>query len=265
MRRGAAAPLRDSRRGIGAPDEYAVPRADLRPPRGGRRRDRATRTAWSRSTDDFDALLAGGEPRAIWRSRAVREPRRAPTSPRGRCTPCASTRVAVPLRHRPARADLPAGRAGHAAARLLPEPDRAHADLCRRARAARSSRIVFRRASYEHGSFLSARDHGRLADYARWASRCSGATTSGGTSPRTCSAVCAATSSSRKTSTRFHSALIFAVYGSAQAALGRRSVRRCAPARRTYATLFGEDIAILTGGGPGAMQQATEHRATRWA
>ncbi len=27
------------------------------------------------------------------------------------------------------------------------------------------SRVVFRRGSYEHGNFLSARDHGRLADY----------------------------------------------------------------------------------------------------
>src|SRR5690606_22266068 len=40
-----------------------------------------------------------------------------------------------------------------------------HLHLCNAAVDGRVKRIVFRHASFEHGHFLSARDHGRLADY----------------------------------------------------------------------------------------------------
>ncbi|HYN79131.1 MAG TPA: hypothetical protein VES73_15215, partial [Lamprocystis sp. (in: g-proteobacteria)] len=41
-----------------------------------------------------------------------------------------------------------------------------HTEICAAALRGQVARIIFRRASFEHGVFLSDRDHGRLADYA---------------------------------------------------------------------------------------------------
>ncbi len=132
-----------------------------------------------------------------------------------------------------------------------------HTQICQAALEHKIRRIVFRRASYEHGSFFSARDHGRLADYETlgvdvyW---CHDARRHVAThvfrglrgffmEPRMVD--------------RFRSALIFAGYGSSKPL----STEEAAKLRHLFEHLrafFGEDIAIMTGGGPGAMQQATD-------
>lgn len=132
-----------------------------------------------------------------------------------------------------------------------------HTQICTAALAGKIRRLVFRRASYEHGGFFSARDHGRLADYEAlgievfW---CNDARRHVAThvfrglrgfflEPATVE--------------RFRSALIFAVYGSSKPLAAPQLAKMRALFEQLRA-LFGEDIAIMTGGGPGAMQQATD-------
>lgn len=132
-----------------------------------------------------------------------------------------------------------------------------HTEICAAALAGKIRRIIFRRASYEHGSFLSARDHGRLADYEAlglevfW---CNDERRHVAThvfrglrgffmEPRNVE--------------RFKASLIIAAYGSAKliAAEEAEKVERLVENLRAF---FGEDIAFMTGGGPGSMQQTTD-------
>lgn len=132
-----------------------------------------------------------------------------------------------------------------------------HTQICQAALEGKIRRIIFRRASYEHGSFLSARDHGRLADYEAlglevfW---CNDERRHVAThvfrgmrgffmEPRNVE--------------RFKAALIFAAYGSSKliAPDEAAKVERLIECLRDF---FGEDIAFMTGGGPGSMQQTTD-------
>ncbi len=56
---------------------------------------------------------------------------------------------------------------------------------------------------------------------------------------------------------RFRSCLIFALYGSTKP-LGEGAMHQLERLLANLRTLFGSDIGILTGGGPGAMQQVTD-------
>jgi predicted Rossmann-fold nucleotide-binding protein len=133
-----------------------------------------------------------------------------------------------------------------------------HIHLCTAALSRRISQIVFRRASFEHGMFLSARDHGRLSDYAAlgvdvfWADDDNqellrhvmvrgrrGFFVSAGVEAK------------------LRSSLLFSFYGSARPLPEVERAKVEALIGRLTA-LFGPNVGILTGGGPGAMQQATE-------
>ena len=132
-----------------------------------------------------------------------------------------------------------------------------HTHICAAALEHKIDKIIFRRASYEHGSFFSARDHGRLADYQSlgidvwWCNDARRHVVTHVfrglrgffTEPRNVE--------------RFRSSLVFAAYGSAKP-LPKDQVRRIERLLVNLRTFFGEDIAIMTGGGPGAMQQATD-------
>ncbi|MEQ8764073.1 MAG: LOG family protein [Planctomycetota bacterium] len=132
-----------------------------------------------------------------------------------------------------------------------------HVELSYAALTKRVRRIVFRRASYEHGPFFSAKDHSRLAEY-----HSLGLEVFWCNDPRENVAVHVFRGlrgyfMDPSCVTRFENALIFAFYGSSRP-LPRDESERLELLLRELKRLFGGDIAILTGGGPGAMQEATD-------
>jgi hypothetical protein len=132
-----------------------------------------------------------------------------------------------------------------------------HIQVCQAALRGKIKRVIFRRASYGHGSFFSSNDHSRLADYAAL-----------GLEVYWCN-------DDREHVAlhhfrglrgyfmepaqveRFRNALVVAVYGSS-GALPKEEGQKLAELLAELKDLFGSDLAILTGGGPGAMQQATQ-------
>ncbi|EXJ15508.1 LOG family protein [Imhoffiella purpurea] len=132
-----------------------------------------------------------------------------------------------------------------------------HTEICAAALRQRVARIVFRRASFEHGPFLSSRDHGRLADYEGlglevfWCNEMRGHVVR-----HVFRGLRGYFTTSDKVD-RFSSSLIFAIYGSTRP-LNDRAVRQTERLLENLRGLFGSDIGILTGGGPGAMQQVTD-------
>lgn len=132
-----------------------------------------------------------------------------------------------------------------------------HTQICAAAIEGKVRKIVFRRASFEHGAYFSSRDHGRLADYdglgidVYWchdgrrhvAQHVFRGLRGFFLEPRLAD--------------RFRSALIFAAYGSARP-LSDEQVARMEKLVRNLRLFFGPDIAFMTGGGPGAMRQVTD-------
>jgi len=119
------------------------------------------------------------------------------------------------------------------------------------------SRLIFRNSSYEHGVFLSARDHGRLADLH-----------SLGVQVLWCNDVRKHVAMHVYRGLRgyfmepkgveaFKTPLIVAIYGSTRPLPpeDEANLERLLVSLKSF---FGGSIAILTGGGPGAMQQATD-------
>jgi len=131
-----------------------------------------------------------------------------------------------------------------------------HLDVCAAGLEGKIKRLIFRNASYEHGLFLSARDHGRLADYdalgidVYW---CNDAR------KHVVAHVYRGLRGyfmEHKTVEEFSSRLILAIYGSARP-LPKADEQRLRQLLVNLKDFFGDSIAILTGGGPGSMQQAT--------
>lgn len=133
-----------------------------------------------------------------------------------------------------------------------------HMHLCHAALSGRISQLVFRRASFEHGMFLSARDHGRLSDYAAlgvdvyWADD---------DSQELLRHVLVRGKRGffvgPKAAPRLRASLLFSFYGSARPLPEPERAKVEALIGRLK-DLFGPNMGILTGGGPGAMQQATD-------
>jgi len=132
-----------------------------------------------------------------------------------------------------------------------------HLDIAAAASKGKISRLIFQKASFEHGPFLSARDHARLVDYQDlgievfWCNEhrhhvavhvfrghrgffCELHKVDG-----------------------FKNALVVAAYGSSRELPTSEKARLRALIEALFA-FFGEDLAILTGGGPGAMREASE-------
>lgn len=134
-----------------------------------------------------------------------------------------------------------------------------HIQLCRAASEGRIKRIVFREASFEHGPFLSAHDHSRLADYEAlgvevlWCNDIFKEVALHiyrGRGPRGFFVPLPNVSD-------FATRLVIAVYGSTLAL----SEKQYAPFKQLLEKLsafFAGQVALLTGGGPGAMQQAAD-------
>jgi hypothetical protein len=130
-----------------------------------------------------------------------------------------------------------------------------HLQICAAAVSGRLSRIVFRHASFEHGPFLSARDHGRLADYAAfgvevlWLNEAFQ------------EVACHVYRGHRgffvpfRKSEGFKTSLVIAIYGSTLP-LPDPQFLALELLIAKLQNFFGGHVAFLTGGGPGAMQQA---------
>ena len=132
-----------------------------------------------------------------------------------------------------------------------------HSEVCAAALRRRIARIVFRRASFEHGPFFSSRDHGRLADYEGLGLQVFWCNKSRGHVVRHVFRGLRGYFTLPDKVDRFRSSLIFAIYGSVKpmSEPGARQTERLLDNLRG---LFGGDIGVLTGGGPGAMQQVTD-------
>ncbi|MCB9825012.1 MAG: LOG family protein [Planctomycetes bacterium] len=206
--------------------------------------------------EDMQAVLAGAEPRWTW------------CHPEGGPSPRSGTdissRVSEGVVEAPWRVpfgtamlkDLPAGLGGTLLLGYFPNLIE-HAHICAAALERKIKRIIFRRASFEHGPFFSARDHGRLADYEGL-----------GVEVFWCNDLrrhvvqhvfrgLRGYFTEADKVERFRSALIFAGYGSSRL-LPPDQVERMKNLIVRLADFFGPDIAFMTGGGPGAMQQVTD-------
>jgi hypothetical protein len=131
-----------------------------------------------------------------------------------------------------------------------------HTEICAAALRRKVARIVFRRASFEHGVFLSDRDHGRLADYEGLGLEVFWCNETRGHVVRHVFRGLRGYFTTPDKVDRFRSTLVFAIYGSIKPLTGPEiaCTERLIESLRG---LFGSDIGILTGGGPGAMQQVT--------
>jgi predicted Rossmann-fold nucleotide-binding protein len=131
-----------------------------------------------------------------------------------------------------------------------------HTEICAAALRRKIGRIVFRRASYEHGVFLSDRDHGRLADYAGLGLEVFWCNEARRHVVRHVFRGLRGYFTAPDKVDRFRSSLIFAIYGSVKP-LSDAEISQTERLIDNLRGLFGNDIGILTGGGPGAMQQVT--------
>ncbi len=132
-----------------------------------------------------------------------------------------------------------------------------HLEICAAALDRRIKRIIFRRASYEHGSFLSARDHGRLADYEGLGVEVFWCHEERQHVVRHVFRGLRGFFVKPEDVERFRTSLIIASYGSAL----RLPDQTFASMRTLFADVnafFGNNVSIMTGGGPGSMQQATD-------
>ncbi len=132
-----------------------------------------------------------------------------------------------------------------------------HFEICQAAITGRISRLVFRRASYEHGPFLSARDQSRLADYAALGLEVFWCNDAWGHLAKHTYRGLRGYWLEPRTEAGFHNALIIAIYGSARP-LSEGDCGKLRELLTGLKGLFGRNLAILTGGGPGAMQQAAD-------
>ncbi|MGQ9659274.1 MAG: LOG family protein [Thermochromatium sp.] len=132
-----------------------------------------------------------------------------------------------------------------------------HTQICEAALHGRIERIIFRRASFEHGTFLSSRDHGRLADYEGLGLQVFWCNEARGHVVRHVFRGLRGYFTTPDKVDRFRSCLIFAIYGSTKP-LAESAVVQIERLLTNLRALFGSDIGILTGGGPGAMQQVTD-------
>lgn len=205
---------------------------------------------------DPQVLLDGGDPDQLWsRPRSPRDPRGGTDLAAGLVAEGLELNTAVECGTQ-ILDELPDGARATLLLGYFPNLIE-HTQICAAALRQRIGRIVFRRASFEHGPFLSSRDHGRLADYEGlglevfWCNeRC-------GHIVRHVFRGLRGYFTTPSKLDRFSSCLVFAVYGSTKPLSGpaARQIERLLESLRA---LFGSDIGILTGGGPGAMQQVTD-------
>ncbi len=206
--------------------------------------------------DDVEAALAGAAPRQLWCHPESTLPPDVGTDASSRVIEdVVDSRHPVPSGTAMLKS-LPEGFGGTLLLGYFPNLVE-HTQICAAALEKKIARILFRRASFEHGPFFSSRDHGRLADYEGL-----------GVDVFWCNDQRRHVAQhvfrglrgyfvDADKAQRFRSALIFAAYGSSRL-LPPDQVQRMKRLIVGLRHFFGPDIAFLTGGGPGAMLQATE-------
>ncbi|QGU31874.1 LOG family protein [Thermochromatium tepidum] len=195
-------------------------------------------------------LLAGGEPDQIWiQPQRPRDPRGGPELAAGAVTADLECGTQI-------LKDLPDGAGITLLLGYFPNLIE-HTQICAAALRGCIKRIIFRRASFEHGPFLSARDHGRLADYEGLGLEVFWCNEARGHVVRHVFRGLRGYFTTPDTVDRFRSCLIFAIYGSIKP-LAESALVQVERLLLNLRALFGNDIGILTGGGPGAMQQVTD-------
>ncbi len=132
-----------------------------------------------------------------------------------------------------------------------------HISICNAILHKRIGGIIFRRASFEHGQFFSGHDHTRLADYEALGAKVlwlhDDRRHVASHAFRGLRGYFVEPGSEQ----RFRNSLVVAVYGSA-AKLNQEHADGLRELLVQIKELFGGAVAILTGGGPGAMQQGTD-------
>lgn len=208
-----------------------------------------------------EALLAGGDPERLWTQPQT------PRDPRGG-TDLAAGLVAEGLKLDPLTEygtrildDLPDGARATLLLGYFPNLIE-HTEICAAALHQRIGRIVFRRASFEHGAFLSARDHGRLGDYEGLGIEVFWCNDDRAHVVQHVYRGLRGYFTTPQNVDRFRSSLVFAIYGSIKP-LNKRATRQTTRLIANLQGLFGHDISILTGGGPGSMLQVTDSAQAR--
>ncbi|NCA69749.1 MAG: hypothetical protein EOM91_06510 [Sphingobacteriia bacterium] len=206
-------------------------------------------------TQDPLELLAGGAPARLW------------TQPQTPLDPCRGTDLAAGLVAEGLALDTEI-ELGTRILDDLPDGARAtlllgyfpnlieHTEICTAALRERIGRIIFRRASFEHGPFFSERDHGRLADYEGLGIEVFWCNPARGHVVRNVFRGLRGYFTTPELVERFRTSLIFAFYGSTEP-LRLGALARIERLLVNLKSLFGSDLSILTGGGPGAMLQVT--------
>jgi predicted Rossmann-fold nucleotide-binding protein len=132
-----------------------------------------------------------------------------------------------------------------------------HIAICNAVLQKRIGGVIFRRASFEHGQFFSANDHTRMADYEALGAKVlwlhEDRRHVASHAFRGLRGYFVEPGSEQ----RFRNSLVVAVYGSA-AKLNKEHADGLRELLVQIKELFGGAVAILTGGGPGAMQQGTD-------
>ncbi|MGA0869632.1 MAG: LOG family protein [Planctomycetota bacterium] len=199
--------------------------------------------------DDWAAIAAGELPGRIWHTSPGRE---------NSIGALRSTRKYapgdMPVFGTSILADVPAGARATVLLGYFPNLIE-HLQICNAATEGRIARVVFRRASYEHGPFLSAKDQARLADYEALGLEVFWCNEDWGHLAMHVFRGLRGYFVEPHMEARFRNALIIAIYGSARP-LSDGDVERLRMLLAGLKGLFGENLGILTGGGPGSMQQA---------
>ncbi|MDA1222266.1 MAG: LOG family protein [Planctomycetota bacterium] len=199
--------------------------------------------------DDWAAVAAGELPGRIWHTTPGKE---------GSIGALRSTRKYepgdMPVFGTSILADVPSGARATVLLGYFPNLIE-HLQICNAATEGRIARVVFRRASYEHGPFLSAKDQARLADYEALGLEVFWCNEDWGHLAMHVFRGLRGYFVEPQMEARFRNALIIAIYGSARP-LTDDDVARLRTLLTGLKGLFGENLGILTGGGPGSMQQA---------
>ncbi|MGE0143589.1 MAG: LOG family protein [Planctomycetota bacterium] len=201
--------------------------------------------------DDFEAIARGESPRWIWHS----PPGNGATIEKLRAGRDYS-RDPLPRFGTEILSQVPAGTRGTVFLSYFPNLIE-HVEICKAAMERRIGRLVFRQASYEHGPFLSAKDHARLADYHSLGIEVFWCNDAWGHLAVHTFRGLRGYFVEPQDEARFQKALIIAIYGSTRP-LSDRDATHLKELLAGLKSMFGENLAILTGGGPGAMQQASE-------
>ncbi len=201
--------------------------------------------------EDWDAVSTGATPTRVWRGQErvgeTIEDLRATRDYGGGPIPDFGTSILK---------DVPEGARATVLLGYFPNLIE-HLDICAAARDRRISRLVFRRASYEHGPFLSAKDQSRLADYAALGVDVFWCNDDWGHLSMHVFRGLRGYFVEPHMETRFRNSLLIAIYGSARP-LSDQDAGTLRELLVGLKGLFGENLGILTGGGPGAMQQAAD-------